>query len=281
MDNQSFFQQCDSEEKAYWLGFLYADGCVLSSRWQVSIILSRRDSEHLEKLASIFNRRVRYEKVYDKRTQKTYERVRLILSCKKLVQDLATYGIVPRKTYSTLDIPWDLIPNVYRHHFIRGIFDGDGHVGVTGREMRVVICANSAAANSLKKILCETVFLSSGSVQQQKKKNMILHTFQSTGKTNVWKIREYLYKDATVCLPRKREIFFSNPPYGDTWFRGVHKDHRREKWLASKRIADKRIYAGQFDTDLEAAIAYDEILERYGVSKTKKNFPIPIVPTIG
>jgi len=47
--NHSFFEVIDTEEKAYWLGFLYADGCVRKTRSgsQVVLKLSIKDEEHL------------------------------------------------------------------------------------------------------------------------------------------------------------------------------------------------------------------------------------------
>lgn len=30
--NEKFFKKIDTPQKAYWLGFLYADGCVLNQK---------------------------------------------------------------------------------------------------------------------------------------------------------------------------------------------------------------------------------------------------------
>ena len=51
--NETFFEVINSEEKAYWLGFIAADGCVY--RRTLSINLNIKDKEHLEKLITVLN----------------------------------------------------------------------------------------------------------------------------------------------------------------------------------------------------------------------------------
>lgn len=74
LKNYTFFDSIDCEEKAYWLGFILADGCVRTKKrtqtlqsGEVSTIkkgsgleicLQEKDKKHLEKFASIFERKV-------------------------------------------------------------------------------------------------------------------------------------------------------------------------------------------------------------------------------
>ena len=46
--NENVFETIDSEEKAYWLGFLYADGSV-TNRSDIDISLQLSDERHVEK----------------------------------------------------------------------------------------------------------------------------------------------------------------------------------------------------------------------------------------
>lgn len=41
------FKKIDTEEKAYWLGFLYADGCVGSKEAKIELGLAEKDFNHL------------------------------------------------------------------------------------------------------------------------------------------------------------------------------------------------------------------------------------------
>ena len=45
--NSNYFTNIDSSEKAYWLGFMYADGTVSSKT--NTIALGLKDEEHVEK----------------------------------------------------------------------------------------------------------------------------------------------------------------------------------------------------------------------------------------
>ena len=48
--NYHYFDEVNSEEKAYWLGMLYSDGCINSANGQVNLTLNEKDLPHLEKL---------------------------------------------------------------------------------------------------------------------------------------------------------------------------------------------------------------------------------------
>ena len=50
-DNSDYFENIDSEDKAYWLGFLFADGSVAKDRDRISVALAEKDKFHIEKFA--------------------------------------------------------------------------------------------------------------------------------------------------------------------------------------------------------------------------------------
>lgn len=63
LENYDFFDVIDTEWKAYWLGFICADGCVYEKDHRVSLDLAEQDVEHLELFANVFKRRVRIQQV--------------------------------------------------------------------------------------------------------------------------------------------------------------------------------------------------------------------------
>lgn len=43
----TYFENIDTEEKAYWLGFLYADGYVNANEDKIELCLAEKDFHHL------------------------------------------------------------------------------------------------------------------------------------------------------------------------------------------------------------------------------------------
>lgn len=123
--NLDFFETIDTEEKAYWLGFLYADGYV-SHTGYIRIALQEQDLEHIKK----FRTAIEANEVTIKHNQKT--KSYSIDCCSiKMARDLAKKGCFQNKSL-TLTFPIeDIVPNHLIHHFMRGYFDGDGCISGT------------------------------------------------------------------------------------------------------------------------------------------------------
>jgi hypothetical protein len=137
--NHDYFEAVDCEEKAYWLGVLAADGCVCrrdkdgTRSPTISLDLATRDREHVE----WFRRCVgSTHTVYVRNPKKTKwgnstGTASIQFRSKKMADDLAKLGIVPRKSLTAE--PWDGPPELMRHYW-RGVVDGDGCLSfVAGR----------------------------------------------------------------------------------------------------------------------------------------------------
>lgn len=119
--NESVFEVIDSEEKAYWLGFIYADGYI--SNGEFGVHLSIKDEEHIKKLKSFleFTGNIRYKK--------STQSCGIAFRNKKIIGDLKKLGVVERKS-KVLTFPTEAqVPQYLIRHFIRGYVDGDGYVG--------------------------------------------------------------------------------------------------------------------------------------------------------
>lgn len=132
--NEQAFDIIDTEEKAYWLGFLYADGSLSSSNNTVELQLSIKDKEHLRKFSRFmkYNGEIRTKaNKKDKNENIYYESCRVSFSNKHLWNSLNTKGCTPRKSL-TLKFPDESIfkDKSLIRHFIRGYFDGDGSLGI-------------------------------------------------------------------------------------------------------------------------------------------------------
>lgn len=119
--DNSYFEVIDSERKAYWLGFLYADGCVYESPNSkiVAINLHKKDQYILEEFIKDIksDRKVNID-------SRGYADLRI--GSIKMANDLIKLGCIPRKSLVLKFPTEDIVPNYLIRHFIRGYMDGDG-----------------------------------------------------------------------------------------------------------------------------------------------------------
>ena len=121
--NSDYFDKIDAETKAYWLGFIYADGNVTKNKDVFNLNLQMRDKDHLQKFANIFGKSLKERKgmCRGKSCPESVVRVCSRYFCASLISK----GIIPRKTYIDSDV-FCHIPEHLMRHFIRGNMDGDG-----------------------------------------------------------------------------------------------------------------------------------------------------------
>lgn len=210
--NSSIFKNIDSETKAYWLGFIIADGTIfarLTGQTGIKIALKGSDIGHLEKFKSFLesSNKIGFYKVGSSRClEKKYECCEFQVSNKEIVADLAKYGITPRKTFD-IDLP-DIDESLVRH-MIRGIWDGDGSVLYRAGNPKypnnlrpeAQLCGNSLILNSV-----QDVFISNILDYKVSKLSSItsIFLFRKSG-IPARNILNYLYKDSTIYLDRKYE----------------------------------------------------------------------------
>lgn len=121
--NQDYFGEIDTPEKAYWLGFITADGGVGASGGDffLRVELARIDIGHLRKLASALES--------DAPVRLTRQNCASItFHSKRLVEGLAALGVTERKSL-VVTPPLERLTSLQTHYW-RGLWDGDGHVSV-------------------------------------------------------------------------------------------------------------------------------------------------------
>lgn len=204
--NEDFFEVIDTEEKAYWLGFIMADGCVTRSSKlynqanRLSFNLSAIDRPHLEKFVKVINSSAKITDVTPKGTYSNNPISRLSINSVKLCSDLAKYGIVERKTGSEC-IPYIQIDLL--QHFIRGFFDGDGCITISSNSIRTQFVSSYSMLESLKTFLVNQACIRGNpSITHETRRNAKV-CYLSYGKHDSVKIYHYLYDNASVYLERK------------------------------------------------------------------------------
>lgn len=205
--NDDFFEVIDTEEKAYWLGFLFADGSIRSSRNEVAIQLQRGDKRHLEKFRDALDSEYGIWDIDHDGILKTGTAI----TSDKMVSDLISHGCVPNKTHK------DTYPDIdgaLELAMIRGWFDGDGCFGVgipsEGRSDMGYWHMTGASVSRLKKIrqcLVGHADVSEISIHQYDNATPWMR-YQARG--DVKSVYRALYPDGmetTPALSRKRDKF--------------------------------------------------------------------------
>src|SRR3990167_1542451 len=114
--NRSFFDHIDTEEKAYWLGFIAADGGIMKRCLVIS--LKAEDIDHLQKLSTAIG-----STLSPKIDSQGYARI--AFSSSEIVSSLSRYHVTPRKTFT---VRFPELPTELDRHYLRGYFDGDGGI---------------------------------------------------------------------------------------------------------------------------------------------------------
>lgn len=134
--NHNYFDQIDSNRKAWLLGFLAADGSISKDRNRIKIGLSSIDREILQNIQLAIESE---RDICDYITNQGFQISELSWSSENHKKQLAKYGIVPNKTYKEMHLPqFDLDKQL---SFILGYYDGDGCFKDDGKYCRIEICS--------------------------------------------------------------------------------------------------------------------------------------------
>jgi intein-encoded DNA endonuclease-like protein len=196
----TFFNVIDTEEKAYYLGLLYADGNVSNN--VLSISLQIKDQDILEKFKKIIKYTgplLNINKPGNRQNQ-----IKLSITSPILIKNLLKHGLYPNKG-TTLSFPTTLSENLYPH-FIRGYFDGDGCI-YTNNKSKDYLFSMLGPHDFLIKI--QNILISNLAINKTKLYNpknckiTKLHVLTYQGRLNLIKICNYLYANSTCYLERK------------------------------------------------------------------------------
>jgi len=208
--NFDFFEKIDTEEKAYWLGFIGADGNVFKNCLHIGI--HENDVKHLEKFSKHItgNYPVRI-KTYISRG-KPSSIARIDIHSNKIINDLYRSGITPKKSHT---ISWQKttknIPKHLIHHFVRGYFDGDGSWKKSGKNGNgihfSVACGSGDFILGLQKQLCSSCGLSMVKIYSKKTNDKKANNYalEYGGRLQEIRIYNWMYNNATLFLERKKD----------------------------------------------------------------------------
>ena|SRR5690606_33491244 len=196
--NHNFFEVIDTEEKAYWLGFIAADGNIYKTPKNQSLIrISQRfeDREIIFKFCQSINFNLEPRMIKDG----TYK---IQLTSTKMYNDLLDKGITPRKSL-TLKPPKNVPKDLVRH-WIRGYFDGDGSIHIHKKNDMISIII--LGTYEILEFILKNSKISS-KIERQKRHNV--HKIRKGGQKSL-EFLDFIYKDSKIYLERKYNYYFQN-----------------------------------------------------------------------
>ena len=208
--NEDFFKYINTEEKAYILGFICADGHIEKDR--LNITVSIKDRDILEKIRYAMHSNHPIKEVQRTNPYKKTNRENLILSelmigSVELVKPLFNMGLTTNKTYTLNGDILKYIPKYLIRDFLRGYFDGDGNVFFgrrysSGYKYNVNICGNE---DFLLKSF--QVYFPSNNKLYKDLYSRQCYVWKISQKDKVRDFMYYLYYNSSIFLQRKYNEF--------------------------------------------------------------------------
>jgi hypothetical protein len=267
----SYFETIDDEPRAYWLGFIAADGCLAREKRGVrfSVQLARTDRDHLEVLASCLDVRVRVSGAGT---------VAIASQNSALAFDLRQAGIIERKSSDdAIVLALERCPAPLRRHFVRGLFDGDGSAFDTGTGGRVLeLSGHRAMLERIRGLVVEELGVAWSRLVSPPNCHPSFATMRWCHPLDLAKLRQWLYADATVWLHRKRAVMdLPLRVRGASIYRGVGRG-RADNWHARVGVGGrggKVVSAGVHPDEDAAARDYDRLVRELRGPRSALNLP--------
>ena len=202
--NQHVFDSIDSEIKAYLLGFLTADGCNKTDRDTVELTIAKKDIEIVELFKELLetNKPI---KILKARKETHSDMANLSIYNKHLSEQLNKLGIVKNKSKYLNKVT---IKNSLIKPFMRGYFDGDGHIGINkNNRFSFSICSNKIFCNYMAKLIKKELNINITITDRYKDGRDTSFSIVISGENQILKVLDWLYKDSTIKLNRKYEVY--------------------------------------------------------------------------
>lgn len=209
--NEKFFDKIDNQDKAYILGFLYADGCNYKPKQTVSMSLQEEDFDILEKIRMCMGNEHPLEYIdYSNKHDFGYtykNQYRMLIFSKHICDSLDNIGMTPNKSL-TLEFP-RIDKELYRH-FIRGYFDGDGSVyqsfvNENNKPVTLTITSTLLFLEKIKQIISDELGIYAGIYDASNHNGITKVLSMSTEASNIF--LGWLYLDANLYMQRKYDRY--------------------------------------------------------------------------
>lgn len=221
--DETFFQKINTEEKAYFLGLMYADGSVIPSyqAYYIKISLQNRDKQILEDFRKALSSNYPFRHYQDNMTD-------FSVFSKQLGSDLIKKGCMVKKTKILTFPNISIMPENLLKDFIRGYFDGDGCVW-EGKRKKMIVKDSTREIGMRERIVHNVKVNFTGNIQFIEELNKYLNSknivnsvkinirknkensamVEYSGRRQMKRIYDYFYENSNIYLRRKKEKFES------------------------------------------------------------------------
>jgi predicted DNA-binding protein YlxM (UPF0122 family) len=196
---EDFFDQVASQEQAYLLGLLFADGNVHTKYNAITLKLQEQDHDFLLAMATLL-----MDKPILYLSQSNYV---LKVSSHHMKQRLIDHGCIPNKS---LSLRFPKLDPIWHSHFVRGYFDGDGSIYRYRNDFGCNLVSTQTFCQTTAQIITQATGIE-GRIDHDKEMlqrgNKITTILSYGGNRRLLKVLGWLYRDATVYLPRKHQKY--------------------------------------------------------------------------
>lgn len=200
--NPHIFDNLDNEASAYLHGFIYADGHIGRDK-TLTINVSDEDKVHMDKI------RIAMQTEAPVRIVKNYgygkANARLSFTDRYMASQLQSKGIVIGRT--SPELAFSSIPESMFNHWLRGFFDGDGSAR---KSKSIIFCGSYEFLSMLRDRItyhCQT----NPNLAISEHITKSIHYIGYSGRLVALRVADFMYKDATIWLERKRQVIDNWP----------------------------------------------------------------------
>ena len=204
--NKDYFKNINTPEKAYWLGFIYADGYVQHKKdggKMFGMALAVKDILHLEKLKQCIEAEHPVHVYKSSGGYSNNDYCRLQIFGEDIYNNLVSHGVVPNKT---LILKPPTISKKLRPHFIRGYMDGDGCITSSNKQYAVKFVGTKEVMDYIVEYIEEKDIAKIKQMYKRRPTDEVL-SLELAGNYQVKNFLDELYKHSTIHLERKYERY--------------------------------------------------------------------------
>lgn len=225
--NDTYFHAIDTPEKAYWLGFIYADGWISKHIhslkdarprfvYELGIELQRRDEYLLYQLnnalggKNIIKQTTRELVIVDNKHATKSESSILRVYSKNIVEDLNSHCIDYNKSSSPV---FPMVDLCLFPEYLRGLIDGDGCIHYTncGNLAVHITGANRGCFQYIHDVLLDEYSIDTRIYCEHSDKYLDKYRLYCFRKNDACSLLHLIYRDMSVPMLTRKYDLFANP----------------------------------------------------------------------